>query len=140
MKTKVIIALMAVIMLSPILSLAGDVVIICNPSVKVSTLGKSDVNNIFLGRKSTWDDGTSIVFAIQKDLDVHKSFLDGFMDKTPSQFVLFWKKIVFTGKGSSPQTVDNDLEMIKFVGETKGAIGYVSAKAGLENVKNISVK
>lgn len=140
MKIKIIVAALVAVMLAPVLALAGGVVVIGNASVPTSALSRQDISNIFLGNKTAWDDGGKITFVIQKDSAGHEIFLKEFIGKTPSQFANYWKKQVFTGKGSSPQSLDSDQEMIKFVGETKGAVGYVSSGVGLNNVKTISVR
>lgn len=140
MKIKVIVAALVAVMLLPVLCAAGGVVVIGNPSVPASALSKQDVGNIFLGNKTVWDDGSKITFVIQKDSAGHETFLKEYISKTPAQFANYWKKQVFTGKGSSPQSLQSDEEMIKFVSETKGAVGYVSSGTGLNNVKTISVR
>lgn len=140
MKTRVIVAALVTAMLFPVLSIAGDVILIGNPSIRKSTLNKKDVKYLFLGKITTWKDGTKVVFAIQTDKELHKQFLKNYIGKSPSQFSDYWKRLIFTGKGSSPLTHDSDQEMIKFVGETKGAIGYVSNESHLDNVKTIYVK
>lgn len=140
MKIRVIVAAMVAVMLVPVLSIAGDVLIIGNPSVTASFLSEKELSKIYLGKKTAWGDGTKIVFVIQKNSDTHKAFLKEYVHKSPSQFDRHWKKLVFTGKGSSPQAFDSEKALIKFVSDTKGAIGYVSTDSNLENVKTISVK
>jgi ABC-type phosphate transport system substrate-binding protein len=140
MKLLVIVAGLVTVMLFPALSSAGDVVLIGNLSIRESTLSQKDINYIFLGKKSNWDDGTKIKIAVQTDKNLHKLFLKKYIGKSPTQFATYWKKMVFTGKGSSPLAHDNNRKMINFVSETKGAIGYVSTDSNLDNVKTISVK
>lgn len=140
MKIRVIIAAVVAIMLAPALSSAGNVILISNPSVQISTLSKQDVGFIFLGKKKDWDDGAKIFFAIQKDSQSHRDFLKNYIHKNPPHFSNYWKKQVFTGKGTWPRSFDSDQEMVKFIAETKGAIGYVSDQVNLANVKTISVK
>lgn len=141
MKNRVVVTtLVAAVLLFAELSLGGNVVLIGNTSIPVSALNQTDINNIFLGGKNTWDDGSKVIFVIQKHSACHDIFLKNYINKTPSQFSSYWKKQVFTGKGFAPRSLDNDQEMIKFVSKTKGAIGYVSSDTGLDNVKVITVK
>lgn len=140
MKIRVVLATISAILLFPVLSAAGDMIIIGNPSVSTSELRKQDVKYIFLGMKTKWNDGSKIVFVIQKDSDTHKNFLENYIMKTPFQFSNYWKKQIFTGKGSSPQSLESDQAIINFVSETNGAIGYVSSSTSLDNVKSIRIK
>lgn len=139
-KIRIIIAIIVASMVIPGLATAGDPVLICNPSVQESALSKQELKNIFLGKKTTWKDNSKAIFVIQKNAPVHKVFLKKYVDKTTSQFANYWKKRVFTGKGASPQSLPSDQEVIKFVSETSGAVGYVSSGVGLDNVKTIKVK
>ena len=126
--------------LAPALSLAGDVVIITNESVPVSTLGAKDVKQIFLGNKTVWDNGDKIVFVVQDRTDASDTFLKTYVQKSSSQYNNYWKKQVFTGKGKAPKSFSSDQELVQFVSETAGAIGYVSSGAETGNVKTIAVQ
>ncbi len=140
MKNRVIVALMLASVIFPNLSAAGDVIIIANPSVAVSHFSQKDISNIFLGKKTNWKDDSKIVFVVQRNSDVHKAFLKNYVHKSPSQFDRYWKKLIFTGKGALPKSFESEQALIKYVGETKGAIGYVSAKSNRVNVKTIRVE
>ena len=140
MRIKLFVLAMVVLTLLPALAAAGDVVVIVNPSVAASSLSKQDVSNIYQGKKSTWDDGSKIVFVVLKGSAAHEQFLTAYVGKTDTQFDTFWKKQVFTGQGSPPQAFDSDQAMIDFVAKTSGAIGYVSAGAKVANVKTITVQ
>lgn len=140
MKIRVIIHTLVAVILIPVFSIAGDVMFIGNPSVPASELSSNDIKNIFLGSKITWSDGSEVIFVIQKKSTCHKLFLEKYIGKTPGQFSDYWRKLIFTGKGLAPLEKDSDQEIIKFVSQTEGAIGYVSPDSGRDNVKIISVK
>lgn len=140
MKVRILVTILVAVILIPVLSMAGEVVFIGNSSVPASTLNHYDVKNIFLGIKTLWDDGTEIVVVVQKDSSTHDEFLKKYIRKTSAQFSNYWKKQLFSGKGLFPQSKASDQEIINFVRQKKGAIGYVSTDTGLDNVKVISVK
>lgn len=140
MRFRVIVIAWVTALLFPVLSAAGDVVLIGNASIGVSTLSKQDIYYIFLGEKRVWENGVKVVFAIQTDKDLNKLFCKNYVGMSASQYTGYWKRKVFTGRGVLPTAFDGNQKMIKFVSETKGAIGYVSAGSNLENVKTISVK
>lgn len=140
MKLSVIVAAMIIVMFSPVLSQAENVVLIGNPSVKTSTLSSKDVSKIFLGKKITWDDGTKITIVLQKNKTLHSEFLKEYVHKSPPMFASYWKRQVFTGKVVEPIALGSDQAVIEYVLETIGAVGYVSTSANLDKVKTISVK
>ena len=124
-------------------SYADDLIIICNQSVPVDSLSKSDIQRIFLGKKTEWFGGNKIAFVLLSDKgevgEVHNRFLQDFMGKTPTQYKNYWKKMVFTGKGRTPKSFKTSDELIDYVSKTAGAIGYISTNAQKETVKTIQI-
>ncbi len=104
----------------------AEAVIIGNKNIPKSSLSKTDIQNIFLGKKTKLDN-TKITFVILKSGDVHKSFLKEYLSRTPAQYKKYWKKIVFTGKGKAPKTCKTEEDLIEYVKNTKKAIGYIGS-------------
>lgn len=117
---------------------AQDVRVIANPSVPVETLSKNMVKAVFLGNRTVWPDGSSIEFVTLISGDVHKAFLKKFVHKTPIQFSTYWKRMVYTGKGFSPQSFATERELIDYVASHDGCVGYVSGNADVNAVKVVS--
>lgn len=139
MKILVIIAVTFAVMLCPVLTVAGDLIFIGNPSITASTLTKDDISKIFFGKKIEWKDKSKIIIAFQKNPAIHNLFLKKYIHQSPSRFANFWKRQIFTGKVSTLNRFNSDEEVVKFISETKGSIGYVSPDAKLDNVKTIGV-
>jgi ABC-type phosphate transport system substrate-binding protein len=118
---------------------AGDVLIISNKSVSAESLTSDDVKKIFVGKKTRWDDNKKINFVILENDGIHKDFLREYVKRTPAQYRRFWKKQVFTGKGRRPISFKVEKDMIEYVANTSGAIGYVSTTASTDDVKVLSV-
>ena len=138
MKIRLMLYAMLMVM-APALCLAGDVIVIVNKSVSESSLDQKFIKSIYLGKKTSWNDGSNITFVVLNG-DVHDTFLKKYVGKKASQFNAFWKKQIFTGKGIPPKKLDSEKAMVEFVAQTPGAIGYVSANAKVANVKTITVK
>lgn len=118
---------------------AAEVVIIVNQKSPVDALNGNDVKNIFLGKTSHWPDNSKIHFALLRG-EIHKNFLKQFVGRTESQYNNYWKKMLFTGKGSKPKSYADEEEMLKYVRETAGAIGYVSAGTPTKEIKIVDVR
>lgn len=141
MNFKIMISgLIALMLVVPGVAKAGDIIIIGNKSVAESKLAKNDIKNIYLGKKTTWNDNEKIVFLTQDDTSISDEFLKEYVNKSASQFDSYWKAQVFSGKGTPPKSFASDSEMVQFVAQTKGALGYVSSNEGLDNVKVITVE
>jgi ABC-type phosphate transport system substrate-binding protein len=136
---SMILTLIAATLLIPDIVLAGDIVVICNKSVAESTVGKQDLKNIYMGKKTSWNDNKKIVFVVQDNSGVNDQFLSTYINKSSAQYSSYWKEKVFTGQGTPPKSFATDKEMIQFVTQTDGAIGYVSSGEGLDNVKKLTI-
>ena len=118
---------------------ASEIIIIANPNINEDKLTRKEIENIFLGTTTKWPDGTKIIFATMKKEDIHVPFLKLYIKKSAGQFEAFWRRQLFTGKGSIPKSCTSDQQMIDFVAQHNGAIGYVSSSAVLGEVKQMAV-
>jgi ABC-type phosphate transport system substrate-binding protein len=125
-----------------IISLANsaEIVIIGNKSISEMRLDKRELKNIFLGRKTIWSDNKKIVFITQEDQAISQRFLKEYINMTPDQMLEYWKEKVFTGQGTPPRSFPSNGEIIQYISQTPGAIGYVSSREGLDNVKIIMIE
>lgn len=119
---------------------AADYIVIVNKANPVSSLSQQELQNIFLGKKTTWDDGKKIAPVSQEGTPVHDAFANKSMSKTAHQLSNYWKKTIFTGVGMPPKNVSNDETVKQYVANNRDAIGYISAGALDASVKKIAVK
>ncbi len=119
---------------------AGDVIIIANKSVHESSLSSKEIKNIFLGRKTQWSNNKKIIFVTLKGVEVHGIFLKEYTGKTPFQYINYWRKQVFTGKGRPPKSFKTESSLVDYVANTEGAIGYVSPGLNKDIVKTVRIK
>lgn len=134
-----IVAFCAALFLSTACPAASEVVLICNKDVPDAALSRDDVQQIFLGRKTRWSDGSKITFGVLKGGDVHDAFLRTYLNKTESQFTMFWKKMVFTGKGRLPESFETPEALRDYVVATPGAVGYIPVDLSTDSIKTLPV-
>lgn len=137
---SIITSLITVMLLIPSMAIAGDIIIIGNKSITESAINKQDLKNIYLGKKTTWGNNSKIVFVTQDNAGVSDQFLTEYISKSPSQFSSYWKEKVFTGQGTPPRSFASEKELVQFVTQTDGAIGYVSSGEGLDAVKKLTIE
>ena len=127
-KWRMLLALVvgASVALGATMAQAQDVVLVVSRQGEDTSLSEQEIKDIYLGKKASWSDGTAIVLTVQEGA-LQGSFLSAFVGKTESQFSIFWKKQVFSGKGVEPKAFASQDELLKFVGSTKGAVGYAAA-------------
>lgn len=117
--------------------LAAEDVLIVNPASKVATVSADQLKDLFLGKKTAWDDGGTVVLCVLKEGARHTVLLDK-IGKTQAQFLQHWKKKVFTGAGAMPETFDDEAALAAYVAKTAGAIGLVD-KASAGGAKALAV-
>lgn len=113
---------------------AAEVVIIVNPSVGIHSMNRKDVKDIFLGRKMKWNTQNQIQFVVQKETPVHAEFTRTILRKPPSKYKKWLLHMAFTGQGVFPKTFKNEDQLVQYVAETEGAIGYVSENTVIKGV------
>ncbi len=120
-------------------AVAADIVIVANESVSDASLTKDAVKKIYLGKQVKWSDGNKIYLSTLKKSATHKAFTKKHVSKSPSQFKMYWKKMIFTGKGKAPKSCENEKALLEYVAATEGAIGYISSGVKPVEVKTITV-
>jgi hypothetical protein len=138
--------LLSLVLLSGILGVssawaaAGDVQIVANASVTATEVTADELKGVFLGQKSKLADGSAVEPVLSQFGAAHVEFLKDFVGKTDQGLRDHFKSLVFTGKASMPKAFMSDVEILKYVAATKGAIGYVSATADASGVKKLKIK
>ena len=121
-------------------ALWAEVIFIVNPSSTIQEADRTLIKEIFLGKITKWPDGSDVNFVLSDEPDTHREFVRTYLRRNPGQFKNHWAKMLFSGKGRAPRTY-SPKSVIKFVAETKGAIGYVDTDkdADLSTVKILNV-
>ncbi len=113
---------------SLVASALADVAIIVNSASGVGSLSAGDVKKIFLGKKKSFPNGDSATPVEQVDGSATRgAFNDKVLGKSDSQLKSYWSKIIFSGKGSPPDSVADDAAVKSWVAANKSGIGYVDS-------------
>jgi TonB family protein len=120
-------------------SLAGEVKVIANASVKTDTISAAELKRVFLEEKISLADGTHVEPVLEKDGPVHSAFLQEYLGMNEDDLQTYYRTLVFTGKGSIPKAFASDAAVVAYVARTRGAIGYVGSAANAEGVKILAI-
>ena len=117
------------LLLIPSVSSEG-LVIVVNSSNTLTTLSKQDCKNIFLGKKTTWNNGSPIIFVEPKaNSDLKKGFNADFLGMTTAEVQKYWVRETIRGNLPLPQTVASPEEIITYLSSNSNAIGYLDKAA-----------
>lgn len=120
-------------------ALAADYVVVANKETPVTVVSQKDLKNMYLGKKTTWSDGSRVTVFTRLDSDINKPFLKQVVNKTPQQYSTYWKKSLFTGTGLPPKDFASDAELKAAIAATPGAVGYIPASALDDSVKKLEI-
>jgi ABC-type phosphate transport system substrate-binding protein len=93
---------------------------------------REDLAGIFLKRVRRWGDGNPVL-AVDQSMaaPVRKSFSNEVLRQPLAAIQHYWHQQVFSGREQPPSVRLSDAEVVAFVQENPGAIGYVSGAATL---------
>ena len=115
--------------------------VIVNNANSIKEIDKDQLSDIFLKKISKWNDKKKIVpVNLNAESNTRQSFAKSVHNKSVNAVKAYWQKKIFTGKGVPPVEKRSNAEVIAFVRENAGAIGYVSLKANVKDVKVVKVK
>jgi TonB family protein len=120
-------------------SLAGDVKVIANWSVKADTISAAELKRVFLEEKISLGDGTHVEPVLEKDGPVHEAFLQEYLGISEDDLQAYYQTLLFTGRGFMPKVLGSDAQVVAHVARTRGAIGHVSSAASAEGVKTLAI-
>lgn len=122
-------------------ALAGSIEIIVNPESKVTSIGRAELSKIFLRRLRTWADGKRAVPVDQlPSSDAREAFTRLVHGRSVVTVEVYWKRMIFSGRGVPPEELASDAEVLEFVRSTPGAVGYVTSSEALEGVQKLALR
>ena len=130
-------AVMAAVLLLIPHRLPAEEVAIVNPSTPVSAVPAELVRDYFLGQKAAWSDGTKVAVVLSRDASGQAPLLS-FLGRSRNQFEVGWKKLIFTGRVTTPIQADSAEAVVELVAATPGAIGFVDRAKVTDRVRAIS--
>lgn len=105
----------------------ADIAIIANKASAIKEAKATDIERLYLGK--TTKIGNIKVTPINQDKNtgLSEEFNKTVLNKSSNQVKAYWAKLIFTGKGTPPQELANDIAVINAVRENVDAVGYIDA-------------
>jgi len=114
--------------------------IIVNNSNSIDSLSTLQITKLFLKEITQWEDGTTVKPIDQVgESDTRRKFSKEILGKKVESVIHYWHRKIFAGKGVSPPEKEADIEVIQYVKENPGAIGYVGKNTETEGVKVVQI-
>lgn len=119
-------------------ALAGEI-LIANSGNGVAKVSKKTLKKMLLGKGKKWKGGEKVVLGTLAGGTIHEKFIKKFAGKTAKQFTNYWRKMVFSGKGKMPKSFESEDDLIAFVAENDGALGYIDSATAHDAVKEMPI-
>jgi ABC-type phosphate transport system substrate-binding protein len=104
----------------------ADVVAVVSSTSPITTLSKSQMTDIFMGKISRLPNGAQAMPIDQMEgSGAREEFYAKVVGKSAAQMKAYWSKIIFTGRGQPPKEVSNSAEVKRFIVNNPAAIGYI---------------
>ena len=121
---------------------ARDFVVIVNSANPAASIERDDLSKMFFKRLVKWPHGTAV-----EPIDLSPSerarlvFTQSVHGKSVGAVRAFWQQQIFSGRSVPPSEKRNDAEVMQYVREHPGAVGYVSSELELQpGVKTLEIK
>ena len=116
--------------------IAAELVVIVHPSNSTSTMTKSELKKIFLMKRDSFPNGLKAQpFNNTRGAPQRSLFYSKIVGRTDSQMKAYWAKLVFSGKGSPPKTLEGSDKIKEAVANNKNGIGYIESDLVDSSVK-----
>lgn len=115
--------------------------VVVHPESRIASVSRAELSKIFLGRLRTWSDGTSVLPVDQlPERRVRARFSRQIHGRSVVTVEVYWKRMIFSGRGVPPDEVDDDRQVLEYVAARPGAVGYVAASTQLIGVRELPLE
>lgn len=116
-------------------------IVITHPQVGQTSLTQNELRAIFSMQHGQWENGSPIRVFVYDDRTLeHKNFCKKILKLFPYQLRKNWDRLIYSGTGQAPQKIESEIEMLRMVSSTPGAIGYIRQGGDIDNVTVVIVK
>jgi ABC-type phosphate transport system substrate-binding protein len=116
----------------------AEILVVVHPS-NTSTFDKSTIKKMFLGKKKSFSNGrTAILLSSLAKSTATEEFNKKVIGKSSNQLNGYWSKMIFTGKGTPPQSMPSADEIISAIAANPDAIGYIDSSEVTDAVKIVA--
>lgn len=136
-KTALMVIVSSVFFALPLVS-AADIAMIVNKQSSLDSAEMKEVKLVYLGKRKKIANVRVIPVALKNSHETTKKFITGVLSKTLKQHHSYWARLVFTGKGAPPPTLDSVEELKGWISENPEGLGFIDAKDADDTVKVVA--
>ncbi|MEJ0006953.1 MAG: hypothetical protein WDM77_11450 [Steroidobacteraceae bacterium] len=120
--------------------LTAEEVVVVSAKSAITTLSKTQVADIFLGKTTRFPNGSQAVPIDQAEGTLARDeFYTWIVGKSAAQMKAYWSKIIFTGRGQPPKAVPSSADSKKLIVANPNTIGYLEPKLIDDTLRAVTV-
>jgi ABC-type phosphate transport system substrate-binding protein len=145
MKNGMIVLIAVSIVLGGSFSIAAEetlafkvIVHAANPTKQVS---KQELSQLFLKKVKQWKDNNEVILPVDlvDNSPIRQKFSEMIHGREVASIKAYWQKQIFSGRGVPPEEKKSDEEVLKYVSENPGAVGYIAEATKIDAYSNVKV-
>lgn len=112
-------------------------VMIVHVSNPQTTLTQAELSKLFLKKLKIWPQTNIPVLPVDQleTAAVRTQFSEQILGKKIAALKAYWQKEIFSGRSVPPPEKESDAEVLNYVRDNAGAIGYVDPSAEIDTAK-----
>jgi ABC-type phosphate transport system substrate-binding protein len=115
--------------------------VVVNPRNPVTSVDRAWVTQAFLKKATSWRNGPPLrPVDLQSSSSIRRQFTEEMIGRSVVAVKSYWQQMIFSGRALPPPELTTDAEVLHYVLQHPGAIGYVSGGADVRAVKVLVVK
>ena len=103
----------------------SELVVIGNSKTVFSELNTRIISRIYTGKVIEIEGASVIPVNSTQTTSLRNRFLEKYLSQNENEYSAYWTVRRFIGKGTPPKEFASVTDIITYVGETRGAIGYI---------------
>jgi ABC-type phosphate transport system substrate-binding protein len=107
----------------------------------VQRLTKQELSQLFLKKVKQWQESNDAVLPVDlvDNSPIRQDFSETIHGRDVASIKAYWQKQIFSGRGVPPEEKKSDEEVLKYVSENPGAVGYLAEATPTEEYKSVKV-
>jgi ABC-type phosphate transport system substrate-binding protein len=140
-RTQLILMALLVSLAWPAAATAAGYKVIVNNANGTSSIAKKELSQLFMKKTAKWHDGTTVVAVDQTEKSpARERFTQEIHAKSIAAVKSYWQQQIFSGRDVPPVEKTTDAQVVAFVKQNAGAIGYVSDTTDTAGVRVVAVQ
>jgi ABC-type phosphate transport system substrate-binding protein len=118
-------------------TVSADLLVIVHPD-NPNKIDAKFVKNLYLGKETRFDNGdTAVPLILEEGNPLTELFLKEVIRQKPVQFKRLWSKALFTGKGTPPEVIESEEDVLRLVMSNPSMIGFIDSDQYTNDVRAV---